>query len=64
MKAKLHCKGVNDDTIFSHWRLLEVYELVSKRSEAALNVRAPHISSDNLSVFSNQAALRGLHEYF
>lgn len=55
LKAKLLPKGRNVDTILSHWRLIEVSELVTISLEAPLNVHALDVSSDNLELFSQEA---------
>lgn len=61
-KAKLLHEGINNDIIFSRWRLSKVSERVNIRSEYALNVHVLDIPRDNLALFSREAALRAVHE--
>lgn len=63
VQAKLLYKVINEDIIFSTWRISELSCLASIKSEAALNVHAHDVPSDNLTLFSYQAGLRMLHEY-
>lgn len=56
------CKGITGDIILSHWRFSEVSGLCKITSGVVFNAHVIGVPSENLTLFSHEAALKALDE--
>lgn len=62
-RPKIFRKETTGDIHCSHWRLSEGSMICNVGTEAAVNAPFVEVPTDNLALFSHEAALRMLHEY-